>query len=60
MVAGEDANVTVFDPHCDWRVDRQALASRSMNTPYDGRAMVGRVRATIAKGRVVVDQGRLT
>lgn len=60
MVAGEDANVTVFDPSERWSVDRHALASRSMNTPYDARAMLGRVRATIAKGRLVVDQGRLT
>jgi dihydroorotase len=60
MGVGEDANVTVFDPGARWVVDRQDLASRSMNTPYDGREMTGRVRATIAKGRLVVDQGRLT
>jgi dihydroorotase len=60
MSAGEDANVTVFDPRSKWTVDRTTLASRSMNTPYDGRTMTGRVRATIAKGRVIVDQGRLT
>jgi dihydroorotase len=60
MVVGEDANVTVFDPSARWRVDRHQLASRSMNTPYDGRDMVGRVRATIAKGHLVVDQGMLT
>jgi dihydroorotase len=57
---GEDANLTVFDPKSRWVVDRHALASRSMNTPYDGRAMSGRVRATIARGRLVVDQGQLT
>lgn len=60
MVVGEDANVTVFDPAGLWSVDRHALASRSMNTPYDGRALVGRVRATIAQGRLVVEEGRLT
>ena len=60
MVSGEDANVTVFDPGSRWSVDRNALESRSVNTPYDGRAMTGRVRATVAKGRLVVDQGRLT
>jgi dihydroorotase len=60
MVAGEDANVTVFDPSASWIVDRHALASRSMNTPYDGRTLTGRVRATIAKGRLVVDEGVLT
>jgi len=57
---GEDANLTVFDPTCEWVVDRHELASRSMNTPYDARAMTGRVRATIARGRLVVDQGHLT
>jgi dihydroorotase-like cyclic amidohydrolase len=31
-----------------------------MNTPYDGRTLTGRVRATIAKGRLVVDEGVLT
>ena len=60
MVAGDAANVTVFDPGARWRVDRNTLESRSMNTPYDGRAMSGRVRSTIAKGRLVVDEGRLT
>jgi dihydroorotase len=60
MRAGDDANVTVFDPQHRWRVDRTTLASRSFNTPYDGRSMMGRVRATIAKGRLVVDEGRLT
>jgi dihydroorotase len=60
MVAGEDANVTVFDPSEQWVVDRHALASRSMNTPYDGRTLSGRVRATVAKGHLVVDEGRLT
>jgi dihydroorotase len=60
MSVGDDANVTVFDPRSRWTVDAASLASRSTNTPYDGRAMTGRVRATIAKGRVVVDGGRLT
>ena len=60
MRSGDDANVTVFDPRITWTVDRTTLASRSMNTPYDGRSMVGRVRATIAKGHLVVDEGRLT
>jgi dihydroorotase len=60
VVAGEDANLVVFDTAARWVVDRQALASRSTNTPYDGRAMVGKVRATVAKGRLVVDEGALT
>ncbi len=59
IAAGEDANIAVFDPSERWVADRRALASRSTNTPYDQRSMTGRVRATIAKGRLVVVDGRL-
>ena len=60
LVAGEDANLTVFDPAERWVGDRRTLASRSTNTPYHGRAMLGRVRATVVKGRLVVADGSLT
>jgi dihydroorotase len=59
MVEGEDANIVVFDPRVQWRGDKSALASRATNTPYDGRALVGKVRTTIAKGRLVVHEGEL-
>ena len=59
MVAGEDANVVIFDPAVQWRGDKNALASRATNTPYDGRALVGKVRTTIVKGRLVVHEGAL-
>ncbi len=57
---GEDANLVVFDPSSRWVVDRDDLHGRSRNTPYHGRAMRGRVRATIARGVLVVDEGELT
>jgi dihydroorotase len=60
LVRGEDANIVVFDPNVTWTVDRRELASKSTNTPYDGRTMHGRVRATIAKGHLVVSDGILT
>jgi dihydroorotase len=60
ITVGEDANLTVFSPSTRWTVHRDELASRSMNTPYDGRELLGRVRATIAKGRLVVNEGTLT
>ncbi len=59
VVEGESANVVVFDPDSRWRVDRTALQSRSINTPYHGRELLGRVRSTIAKGRLVVDESVL-
>ena len=60
LAIGDDANLVVFDPRVRWTVDRESLQSRAMNTPYHGRTLIGKVRATIAKGRLVVDQGDLT
>jgi len=60
IVAGEDANLVVFDPSARWTVRRDELHGRSTNTPYDGRELLGRVRATIARGRLVVEDGALT
>ena len=59
LVAGEDANLTVFDPRATWTARGDALQSRARNTPYDGRVLVGRVTTTIAKGRLVVHEGKL-
>ena len=54
MRAGDDANVVVFDPRRRWTARRDALESRAQNTPYDGRALIGRVRALVAKGELAV------
>jgi len=56
---GEDANLVVFDPRIDWTASRERLQSRARNTPYDGRAMSGRVTTTIARGQLVVHEGQL-
>jgi dihydroorotase-like cyclic amidohydrolase len=56
---GEDANLVIFDPQQRWTVRRDEMLSRSTNTPYDGRAMFGRVRATLARGQLIVDDGVL-
>jgi dihydroorotase len=60
MTEGEDANLVVFDPGERWRASKSTLQSRATNTPYDGRAMLGRVRALVAKGELVVRDGSLT
>jgi len=56
---GELANLTIFDPNETWVVDRERLQSRSTNTPYHGRQMIGRPRATFARGRLVAFEGEL-
>lgn len=54
---GEPANLAVFDPTVEWQVDPAALASRSRNTPYVGRALRGRVRHTVFAGTPTVIDG---
>jgi dihydroorotase len=59
LVGGDDANLVIFDPHATWVASRDGLRSRATNTPYDGRRLTGRVRCTISKGQLVVDEGGL-
>jgi dihydroorotase len=54
---GRPANICVIDPSAKWVVDPYALASRSRNTPFAGRALVGRVRHTVLRGEPVVVEG---
>jgi dihydroorotase len=54
---GRPANICVIDPSAKWVVDAQALASRSRNTPFAGRTLVGRVRHTLLRGEPVVVEG---
>jgi dihydroorotase len=50
---GAPADVTVFDPAVKWTVDPADFVSKSRNTPFAGRDLVGRNRLTIVGGRVV-------
>jgi len=54
---GAAANLCVVDPRATWTVDPGRLASRSRNTPYEGRTLTGRARHTIARGEPVVIAG---
>jgi len=57
LTVGEPANVTLVDPTATWRVDPAATASGSRNTPFAGRELTGRVRATFLRGRPTVLDG---
>ena len=58
IAVGESANICVFDPDLAWSVDIERLASKSINTPYVGRTLRGRVRHTIFKGTPTVIDGQ--
>jgi dihydroorotase len=59
IAPGAPANLCVFDPHEAWVVDAPRLASRSVNSPWDGWKLEGRVRHTIYKGAPTVRDGAL-
>ena len=50
---GAAASVVLLDLEASYRVDEQAFHSRSVNSWLLGATMKGRVRATVAAGRLV-------
>ena len=59
LEVGAPANLVLLDPAARRVVDPTALASRSRNTPYAGRALPGAVVATFLRGRPTVLDGKL-
>ena len=53
LSVGVDADVTVFDPDCEWTFERADTASKSQNNPFYGWPLKGRAVATIVGGRKV-------
>ena len=54
---GNPANLCVVDPDATWVVSGRAMASRSSNSPFEGRTLRGRVRHTVLEGQPVVVDG---
>ncbi len=57
---GEPANLTVIDPERSWTVDRRSFASNATNSPFDGRQLKGKVRHTVYRGQLVVNNEEVT
>ncbi len=53
LAAGAPADLVVIDITHPWTVDRAALASKSKNTPFHGRTLIGRAVATVYAGRLI-------
>lgn len=51
LSVGAEADVTVFDPDCEWVFDRSRSASKSSNSPFYGWPLRGKVFATVVGGR---------
>jgi len=57
LVRGTLGDVVVFDPDAKWTVSVDGFVSRSQNSPFIGRNLVGRVERTFVGGRTVFQRG---
>jgi dihydroorotase len=55
VAVGAAANLVVLDTEASWRVAEDSFRSRSSNSWLIGETLKGRVRATIAAGRLVYE-----
>ncbi len=53
LTPGMPADLVLFDPDAPFVMDRYALRSKSLNTPFDGQRMQGKVLATYVAGTQV-------
>ncbi len=53
LKVGNYADITVFDPDAKWTVNSKKFLSKSRNTPFSGRKLVGKEVMTIVAGEIV-------
>ncbi|ORM24059.1 dihydroorotase [Williamsia sp. 1135] len=59
IAVGEPANLALIDPDTEWTVESSALASLSENSPFDGLTLPGVVVATVLRGEVTNNGGKV-
>ena len=50
---GFPADIVIFDPGGSWTVRAEDFRSRSVNSPFVGEELKGRVRYTVCSGKIV-------
>jgi dihydroorotase len=53
LARGAVADITVFDPRREWKVEPSQFLTKGRNTPYSGMMLKGRATCTIVGGAVV-------
>ena len=56
FVKGTPAEITIIDPEEDWIFSREHIKSRSINSPYIGKKMIGKVLHTISRSHIFKTQ----
>ena len=60
LIPGADADVVIYDPQPKGTIAAPALHQRAGYTPYEGWRVHGQVKATIARGKVIYQEGTFT
>ncbi len=53
---GADADITIIDPNEEWVYGKEDIRSKSKNSPFIGRRLKGRVKYTIAAGKIILSE----
>jgi len=59
VAKGSSANLTIVDTSANWIVDRNTLASKSKNTPFQGMTLPVRVLHTFLNGDLVLRDSKI-
>jgi dihydroorotase len=59
LKVGAAANLTIIDTTANWIVDRNRLASKSKNTPFEGIKLPSQVLHTFLNGKQVLNNGEI-
>jgi len=59
LETGADADVTLFDPECEWTPQSNSFQSKSSNSPCINRTLKGKVIQTFVSGKLVFDKGKI-
>lgn len=56
IAEGKTADVVIFDPNKEYRIDKNTFVSKGKNTPFDGYPVTGEVVCTLVGGNVVYER----
>ncbi len=56
IAEGKIADIVVFDPNIEYKIDKNTFFSKGKNTPFHGRKVKGDVKYTLVDGNVVYER----
>ncbi|MEM2687692.1 MAG: dihydroorotase family protein, partial [Thermoproteota archaeon] len=59
IVEGNVANLTVFNPKEEWRVNPEDFYTKAKHSPFKNRVLKGRVKATLVRGELVFQDNEI-